>query len=102
MSKKRNKPVAKPVTETIEAIEEIQVVEEVEVVEAEIVKTGKVANCSKLNVRKRPVANAEIICIIDKGTDMVVDENKSTEEFYKVILNSGVEGYCMKKFIAVC
>ena len=107
MSKKKNRPVQQPVAEVTEVIEPVETVEEVaeeviEVVEAEIVKAGKVVNCSKLNVRKRPVATAEVICIIDVNTEVVVDEEKSTAEFFKVVLNSGTEGYCMKKFIAVC
>lgn len=60
---------------------------------------GKVVDCQKLNVRMEPYADAEIICTIDCGTEVVVDEQESTEDFYKIYTAAGIEGYCMKRFI---
>jgi hypothetical protein len=31
----------------------------------------------------------------------MIDEKESTEEFYKVCTAAGIEGFCMKKFIAI-
>ena len=62
---------------------------------------GVVSNCKKLNVRAEPDINADVICVIDKGTEVSIDMSESTEDFYAVYLVSGVEGYCMKEFIAV-
>lgn len=62
---------------------------------------GVVSNCKKLNVRAEPDVNADVICVIDKGTKVSIDMIESTEDFYAVYLVSGVEGYCMKEFIAV-
>ena len=62
---------------------------------------GYVTECIKLNVRKMPNANAEIICTIPINTEVVIDEANSTVGFYKICTNAGVEGFCMKKYIAV-
>lgn len=62
---------------------------------------GVVVNCLELNVRELPSKDAKIICVIKCLTEVVVDEDESTDDFYKVYLESGVEGYCMKKFIAI-
>ena len=60
---------------------------------------GIVVTCIKLNVRKEPNKTSDIIQIIDALTEVRVITKDSTYNFYKVILPSGIEGYCMKKFI---
>lgn len=59
---------------------------------------------NKLNVRKEPSKNSEVLCVINKDTQVAVDIVNSTDDFYKVIIdhnNKLVEGYCMKQFITV-
>ena len=67
----------------------------------EEVKIGVVTNCNKLNVREEPSLEAGIICEVDSQTELMIDERESTDEFYKVFTASGLEGFCMKKFISV-
>ena len=67
----------------------------------EEVKTGIVTGCSKLNLRRKPAIKAEVACVIDKGTKVVIDKKASTKEWVKVTLDNGVEGFCMKKFIQI-
>ena len=65
---------------------------------------GTVCGCEKLNIRKAPNTNAGVVCVIAKGTEVEIDESKSTAEFYKVRSVSETEGFygfCMKKYIAV-
>ncbi len=81
-----------------ETINEEPVVEEPVVVEE--VK-GYITNCLKLNVRAEADKTAEILCVLEDDAEVIIDLNKSTAEFYKVCTSAGVEGYCMKKFIAV-
>ena len=64
-------------------------------------KTGVVTDCLKLNVRTKPDKDSDIVCEITASTNLVIDEEESTEEFYKICTYSGVEGYCMKKFITI-
>ena len=63
---------------------------------------GKVANCKKLNVRTEPNANADVIVVINEGTEVEVDDTFVNTDFYKVSIDANfVSGYCMKKFIEV-
>lgn len=91
-----------PVDEVVEAVPEV-VSTVAPVVEAvpEIPAIGVVANCSKLNVRIKPAAGAQVVTVIDAGTQVEIDESKSTAEWYKVIVPTVNEGYCMRKFINV-
>lgn len=62
---------------------------------------GVVTECAKLNVRKEPSTEADVVTTLLIGTEVMVDIFESTEEFYKVTTGAGVEGYCMKKFINI-
>lgn len=63
--------------------------------------SGTVIECEKLNVREKPNATAQPLCTIDVGAEVKIDLEKSTPLFYKVTTALGVEGYCMKQYIAV-
>lgn len=62
---------------------------------------GHVVDCTKLNVRKDPDADAEILGTIPAGAEVMIDESESTDDFYNVCAASGFEGFCVKRFIAV-
>lgn len=68
-------------------------------------KVATVTGCKRLNVRKGPSKDSEVLCIIDKDTELTVDEAAiTTDDFIKVIVNYNnnlVEGYCMKQFIII-
>lgn len=87
-----NVPADDPITKAAEVVPEPE--------EAPTV-IGTVVDCVRLRVRESASSNAEVICEIPKDSEVMVDENESTEEFYKVCTGSGAEGFCMKKFIAL-
>jgi len=62
---------------------------------------GIVVNCKRLNVREKPSVDSNVICVIDCQTELMIYEEESTDEFYKICTASGVEGFCMKKFIDI-
>ena len=62
--------------------------------------SGIVTDCLYLNVRKLPDINADVAVVIDALTQVCVDLDASTEDFYKVRTSDGVEGFCMRKYIA--
>ena len=71
---------------------------------AEVMKnitSGVVTECVRLNVRKTPSPDGEVVSIIDFLTNVVVDLESSTDAFYKISTATGVEGFCMKKYIAL-
>lgn len=70
-------------------------------VEAPKYITGIVTDCTKLNVREDPYSTARILGTITADTELIINEEESTTEFYKIYTASGIEGYCMKKFITI-
>ena len=96
-----NKMYDDPIEE-IEELEEMteEVVEEVVEDEPEFLM-GKVVDCPKLNIRVAPVVGATIVKEIAKDAEVMVYLDESTDDFYKVCTESGAEGFCMKKYIAV-
>lgn len=92
MAKKKNK--------FVEPALESEVSETVETEVKNVLKSGRVFNCKHLNVRAMPNPTAEIVCVLECGTEVMVDDEKSTEDFYSVCTEAGIEGFCMKKFIA--
>lgn len=62
---------------------------------------GKVVGCKKLNIRVAPNAMATVAKTINKGSDVIIDETESTDDFYKICTESGLEGFCMRQFIAI-
>ena len=83
-------PETKPVNEITTEVEEPPKKEKV---------LGAVVNCPRLRVREHPSINAVVSAEIDEGSEVVINEDKSTEEFYSVITATGLEGYCMKDYI---
>ena len=62
-------------------------------------KPGFVYGCSKLNVRSEPKVDASIVCEIEQKSEVEIDLANSTDDFYKVCLASGIEGFCVKTYI---
>lgn len=96
-SKPNKQNTEEPVIET--PVEEI--LEAAEEVEVEVATNATVVDCKKLNVRKTPNKLAGIVATLAAGTSVVVDVEKSTIGFYKITAENGIEGYCVKDFIAI-
>jgi hypothetical protein len=87
-------------TETYKAAPEVVVVEEtVETVTLPETVEGVVVNCAKLNVRAEPNPTADVVAILDVTSEIEININKSTNDFFSVCTATGVEGYCMRKFV---
>lgn len=91
--------VETPVVEAIETPEVKMVVETVETVTLPKIVNGFVANCTKLNVRVQPAADADVVCVLDNGTEIEINVNNSTDEWFSICTAAGIEGYCMRKFV---
>lgn len=63
------------------------------------VTIGFVVSAKKLRVRKQANKEAEIICLLNEGDEVEIIREKSTHKFYRVVLTSGIEGFCLKEFI---
>ena len=107
------KKTVEQVEETINEIEETTEEVNEEVTEPEIIVpniennvennevVGKIIGFEKLYVRKEASKDSEPAGIITSETVLTIDEENSTEDFYKVTTNEGLEGYCVKKFIKI-
>lgn len=60
---------------------------------------GTVANCDRLNVRKKPHRGSDVLTVIEEDDTVEIDVCESTKNWYYVKTESGVEGYCMKDYI---
>ena len=56
---------------------------------------------AKLNVRKQPSKDSEVLEIITKNSEVEFIGEETHEVFYKIRTKSGTEGYCMKEFINI-
>ena len=63
-------------------------------------RDGIVTGCSKLNVRAEPNLDADVILVIEKDSEVVIDLEESTDEWYRVYVGEE-EGFCMKKYITI-
>lgn len=53
----------------------------------------------RLNLRENPSKESNILCVLKK--DSYVEILEEVDEWFKVITESGIEGYCMRDFINV-
>lgn len=60
-----------------------------------------VVTAGKLNIRKLPSPNGEVVAQVAQNTTLQIDTEASTAEWYKVYTPAGIDGYCMKKFVTI-
>jgi hypothetical protein len=68
--------------------------------EPEVV-TGTVVGCRRLNVREQMNTEAEVLCVLRAGTVVQVVADEVHDDWYHVFTSTGIEGFCMKKYISV-
>lgn len=62
---------------------------------------GVVTDCLKLNIRREPDKDSEVVAVATCLDELKIDADSSTHDWYAVCTVSGIEGFCMKKFVAV-
>lgn len=86
------------VDDSAEIVEDTPVIETDEKV-AEVF--GVVTDCLRLNIREEPAKDSAVMAIVTCLDELKIDPDNSTDDWYAVCTASGVEGFCMKKFVAV-
>ena len=104
--KPKLEPEEKPVVQEAEPVIEGQtVIPEVTTpheAEARVAKLpGIVGNCTRLNVRKEPNKMADVIAVLEAGSEVRLVSEKPVNGFYNVIAADGREGYCMCDYISI-
>lgn len=69
--------------------------------ESAVVMLGVVTDCLRLNIRSAPAMDAPIITTVTCFTELLVSPEASSDEWYAVCTAAGVEGFCMKKYVAI-
>lgn len=101
-----SKPKTKPINQEAETIIEDQTVisEATTVSEPEVSETrliGLVGNCARLNVREEPSTMANVVVVLEAGSEVQLTSEESIDGFYKVTTADGREGYCMCDYIGI-
>lgn len=60
-----------------------------------------IANCLRLHIHSEPNLESEIICKVRYLTELAVELENSTEDFYKVCTATGAEGFCQKEYVTI-
>ena len=104
--KPKLEPEEKPVVQEVEPVIEGQtVIPEVTTpheAETRVARLpGIVGNCARLNVRKEPNKMADVIAVLEAGSEVRLVSEKPVNGFYNVIAADGREGYCMCDYISI-
>ena len=93
MATKKTKPIVEEVKEEIVApIEEVKV-------EETNTKKFVVVTTDRLNVRKGPSKDTEVLNIVSKDEKLLINDPKLVKGFYSITTSSGIMGYVMKEFV---
>lgn len=60
-----------------------------------------VVNCLRLHIYSEPNLESEIVCKVRYLTNLEIDLENSTEDFYKICTAVGAEGFCQKNLITI-
>lgn len=60
-----------------------------------------VVNCLRLHVYSEPSFDSEIVCKVRFSTEVVIDLDNSTKDFYKIYTAIGAEGFCQKELVTI-
>ena len=58
-----------------------------------------IVNCLRIHVFAEPTADSEIVCKLRYLTEIEIDLENSTENFYKIYTAIGAEGFCQKDLV---
>lgn len=89
-------PIEPAVTETVDTVMPEPVVEE-----TPKFVIGTVIDCNSLNVREHPDRKADVLTILMSGTDVQIAIDEKLDEWYHVYTATGLDGFCMKNYIAL-
>lgn len=103
MSNKNTRGKRKELDLIDEVAMEQSVVEEVVTEEPKAAEflDGIVHNCVKLNVRRNPSIDSDVIAVLNEQDQIKVKDVDTLSDWYFIQLPNGEEGFSMKKYIAV-
>lgn len=93
--------VAEPVVNNVETtVPNVEVVKEtVKTVSLPETVEGVVVGCAKLNVRAEANLFSNVVCVLNAQSEIQIDVNKSNNDWFYICTATGIEGYCMRKYV---
>lgn len=101
MANKNHKEFNEPQSEVVTPVETLPVEEQAKPAPKKDNKIGVVTGCEKLNVRVSPKITADVLTVIEKGTEVTLYDKQTNSDWFKVRVNDELKGFCMKKYITV-
>ena len=62
---------------------------------------GVVTDCLKLNIREKPSKDSRVVTVVTCLDKLEIEIGDSNDDWYAVCTATDIEGFCMKKFVAV-
>lgn len=69
--------------------------------ETPAVIVGVVSDCKKLNIRKAPNKDADVVCVVTEDTELTIAPHSVDKPWYRVTTTDGVKGFCMREFVTI-
>lgn len=69
--------------------------------EAPVNVVGIVCDCNKLNIRKAPNKNSDVVEVVPVGTELTIGQHSLDKPWYRVTTATGVKGFCMREFVLI-
>lgn len=60
-----------------------------------------IVNTLRLHVFTEPTLNSEVVCKLRYLSEVEIDLENSTEDFYKIYTVIGAEGFCQKDLLII-
>ena len=93
--------ITEEVEEEIAEVNESEEVTKEATKEADSTVVGYVSGCLKLNIREEGYLGANVVCVVPEKTALLIEVAESNDEWYKVYTETGMEGFCMKKYVTL-
>lgn len=69
--------------------------------EAPVKIVGVVSDCKRLNIRKAPNKNSDVVDVVSAGTEITISKHSLDKPWYRVTTSDGIKGFCMREFITI-
>ena len=62
---------------------------------------GVVSGCKRLNIRKAPNKDSDVVEVVHAGTELTIAQHSLDKPWYRVTTSDGVKGFCMREFVTI-
>lgn len=69
--------------------------------EAPVNIVGVVCDCKKLNIRKAPNKDSDVVEVVSAGAELTIAKHSVDKPWYRVTTADGIKGFCMREFVMI-